>query len=166
MKISIPDFISIWESEVGHFQFGANNSILRRPNRKLLTYTMHVGRLRVPAGGPRTFLSNGHCFFCILDTKAWKREGEARSGIKETTAMRGSRRSDAAEMQFPSNGLGLFSICEGAVTRSGGNRLRNHCKTNGKLNMGMSSSNDQAADPGRWGSLSLTFILIVHCPSA
>ena len=57
------------------------------------TVKMHVGRLGVPAGGLRTFLSNGLTVFCIFE-KAGNRTEEGRRGRKEATGRCGIRRCD------------------------------------------------------------------------
>ena len=48
------------------------------------TVKIDVGRLGVPAGGLRTFLSNGPSVFCVF-AKTVKGEEEGRRGSKEAT---------------------------------------------------------------------------------
>ena len=57
------------------------------------TVTIDVGRLGVPAGGLRTFWTNGPSVFYIFD-KAWNRREEGRRGRTEATGRCGRRRSD------------------------------------------------------------------------
>ena len=58
-----------------------------------IQYKLHVGRLGVPAGGLRTFWTNGPSVFYVFD-KAWNRREEGRRGRAEATGRCGRRRSD------------------------------------------------------------------------
>ena len=79
-----------------------------------------VGRLGVPAGGLRTFWTNGLSVFCIFD-KAWNRREEGRRGRTQATGRCGRRRSDdkIPEYRILLNGPCVFCIFDDAVTCSG-----------------------------------------------